>query len=297
MTRFFSHLLVYLVVGIVALCLTLATADIERNGRLEGGYPFVSLVNSNNPTGSGSLTLFDDPLTLGFYANLVIYGVFLLTFVRVSQSVFAQPPQMKRSLYFLIPASGFAMVCFIVGSMGYNPFPTPAGAGNLVRRPTPTPEPAYVMALRQRWVATDETTGQPLELQFFGYEMSLRIADVEYTGNYTWISPERILLSLGRYIEVEADTTSRPCPRLPTVFNAPCQQAPGRGYPVPIRITPILRDPAGSYPGPNPESTVVEPYGLYQGIEAEYQVMVTRTDLTLIAPTGEVQEFTAALPE
>ena len=60
---------------------------------------------------------------------------------------------------------------------------------------------------------------------------------------------------------------------------------------------PIPPAPAGFYlePVQFPLPTVVQPYGLYQSIKAEYQVIGTRNDLTLIAPTGETQAFTVVL--
>jgi hypothetical protein len=299
MTRFATHLLVYIWVGMLALWLTSASTDIQRNnGRLEGGFPFVNLTdNPYYPTAIGELTIDDTWNVYGFVGNLVVYGVILLTAVRLVQSVMTNPPRLRPSLRYLLPASGVAVVCCLGASLAYSPFPLDDDTFTGYEARTPTPEPAYVTALRQRWVATDATTGEAFELQFDGGgpAVTLRISDVEYNGDYTWITPERITLRLGRYIEVDAETTSRPCPQLPTVFNVPCQQEPGRGYPSPIRITPFPSAPAGFYPEPvqSPLPTVVEPYGLYQGIEARYQVVVTHTDLTLTAPTGESQTFTA----
>lgn len=276
-----KSVLTYLVVGVLALGLTLLSNGIERDlGGTGWGFPFFNAI-------ARPALLHDNSNFLGFMANIVVYGVIVLTAVHLMQSGYTQPPRLKPSLYFLLPATGVVGILFIGAGVGYNPFPMTG-----YRVLTPTPTPAHIAALMQRWSGTDATTGQPLTLYFGGYEMSLRTPDGEFKGTYTWITPERLVLRLGRYIEVDAETTSRPCPPLPTVFNTPCQQQPGRGYPSPILITPIAQ-PQGFYPGPPPEPTVVEPYGLYQGIEAAYQVVVTRIDLTLIAPTGESQSFTA----
>lgn len=117
--------LTYLIVGILALWLTTISTRIERDsGRVEGGFPFVTMAdNPANPTARGSLNIDDYVNMPGILANIVVYGVIVLTTWRLMQSVYTQ--QLHPSLSYLLPCATLAGLCFVVGSMGYNPFPLP----------------------------------------------------------------------------------------------------------------------------------------------------------------------------
>lgn len=151
------------------------------------------------------------------------------------------------------------------------------------------PEP--VTALRRTWFGTDTITGQPITLRFDDDTATLSTTEGEFKGQYFWISSERLLIQLGRYLGVGAETASLPCPTLPPVFDMVCSQQIASGYPAPLAATPAPRISDGPYPAPLPTEVVTD--ALYQGIAAEYEVVITNTTLTLTSPTGVVQSFTA----
>jgi hypothetical protein len=281
-----ARIVTYGLVGIMALWLTSASNQIERNiGSVEVGFPFVNVAdNTANPTGRGSISSLDDFWNLqGFVGNVVVYGVIVLTIWRVMQSSYAG--RMQPSLRYLLPCSGIAGMCFVGASMGYNPFPS-----YQYRPPTPTVVPAHVNALIRRWSGTDTVTGQPIALHFAIYDVTLSTPDGDFKGTYDWITHETIVIRLGHYVFLDGATESLSCPNLPTAFNIACQQQRVSGYPAPLVSPPVLQVPVGSYPAPLPAP--VNTNSLYQGIEGAYGIVVSHTGLTLIAPTGEVQSFT-----